>query len=85
MSAEERARSNSSMYYYTGYNSGRYKGHAEGRDEREREILAQLTERAEDLRSCGKNDDCAAMAQIVQVCIDDIRDTDEDDEENEHG
>lgn len=78
LTPEERAQSNSSMYYYAGYNSGLYQGRTEGRDEREREIVAQLTERVEDLRSCGKNDDCAAMARVVQACIDDITDRDKE-------
>lgn len=83
LSPEERSRSNSSMYYYAGYNSGLNRGRVEGRDEREREILAQLADRVSDLESCGKNDDCAAMARIVQVCIDDI--TYREDEENDNG
>jgi hypothetical protein len=65
MSAEERARSNSSFYHYAGLNSGRH--------QREREILDELQLRVDDLRSCAKQDSCQELADIVEVCMDDIQ------------
>lgn len=50
--------------YIDGYNDG-------AKDERER-ILEILKDRASDLESCHKRDDCQEMARIVRVCIDDI-------------
>lgn len=64
MSAEERHRSNNSMYHYVGLNDGRH--------QREREILEILRIRVEDLRSCTKQDSCQELADIVEVCMDDI-------------
>jgi hypothetical protein len=46
----------------------------EGYEAARNHIVKTLEERAEDLENCGKTDDCAELAHIVRVCIEDILD-----------
>ena len=46
----------------------------EGYEVAQTRIVRVLEERAEELENCGKTDDCAELARIVRVCIEDILD-----------
>ena len=45
----------------------------EGRQEIRKSVLEILKDRHEDLLSCTKDDNCRDLAEIVAVCIEDIK------------
>ena len=49
----------------------------EGRQEIRKSVLEILQDRHEDLLSCIKDDNCQDLAEIVAVCIEDIKYTSE--------
>ena len=54
------------MFFYLGKNYGKTKENFR--------IMGILKDRVADLRACGKDDTCWELADIIEVCIDDMND-----------